>query len=96
MPKYKVIALSVFGKGHKIWDAGEIVDGEEFVATARDEGRPEQLVKDGFLELVKEKKKPKVVKPKVGNKKRGPKLGKKREKKIETASESLAESLSET
>jgi hypothetical protein len=92
--KYRVKSASVFGKGHKIWSYGEIVDGEEFVATPRDDERPEQLVRDGFLEPIEEDEieEPKALKAKSEKKRRGPKPGKKREK-IETASESLEKSL---
>lgn len=95
--RYRVIAASCYGKNGKVWNFGEEVEESEFIATRHDEERPAKLVAEGFLEKIEEKvKQPKVVKPKVGNKKRGPKPGKKREKKIETASESLAESLSGT
>lgn len=98
MGLYRVIAASCHGKNGKVWNHGELVEASEFIKDRFDDGRPSELVKEGFLEEVKskEKKQREQIPKVVSHKKRGPKPGKKREKKIETASELLAESLSGT
>ena len=45
MAKYKVIALSVGDDYNRIHESGDIVDGQYW----REEGRAEELVKQGFL-----------------------------------------------
>lgn len=47
MPNYKVIALSVGGKGNKIFNSGDIVTELNFP-----EGNAAKLVEEGFLELI--------------------------------------------
>lgn len=47
MPNYKVIALSVGGKGNKIFNSGDIVTELNFP-----EGNAVKLVEEGFLELI--------------------------------------------
>jgi hypothetical protein len=47
MAKYKVIALSVGGKGNKIYRAGDTVTDECW-----SEGRAKELAEQGFLEQV--------------------------------------------
>lgn len=51
MKKYKVIALSVGAMSNKIFRSGDIVSENAFPP-----GHAEELVKDGFLEPVTEKK----------------------------------------
>lgn len=67
MAKFKVIALSVGGKGNKIFKSGEIVDSSNF-------NNAESLVEAGFLQKLEEKKPaPKVEEPKEEVKKPTPK-----------------------
>jgi len=47
MPNYKVIALSVGGKGNKIFNSGDTVTELNFP-----EGNAAKLVEEGFLELL--------------------------------------------
>lgn len=51
MAKYKVIALSVGGKGNKVYKVGDFVSSENFADVSA-------LVKGGFLEEIAEKKEP--------------------------------------
>ena len=60
MVKYKVIALSVGGKGNNVFNVGEIVKDENFIDA-------KALVKSGFL---KEIEVPKKSTPKSGNNKK--------------------------
>jgi hypothetical protein len=87
MAKYRVIAASCHGKNGKVWEYGEVVEGSEFVGSKWEDGRPEQLVKEGFLVRVEgeEKKAKSDVKSDKPKNRRGPKP----KKKIETASEAL-------
>ena len=59
MAKYKVIALSVGGKGNNIFKSGDIVDSSNF-------DDADALVTAGFLEKMEEKKSaPKAESPKT-------------------------------
>ena len=60
MAKFKVIALSVGGKGNNIYNVGETVNEENFIDA-------KALVKNGFL---KEIEVPKKTTPKGGNNKK--------------------------
>lgn len=51
MAKYTVIALSVGGKGNKIYHSGDTVTDECW-----SEGRAKELEAQGFLKLIKEEK----------------------------------------
>lgn len=52
--EYKVVSLSVGGRGNKIYNSGEIVTDANFI-----EGRAEELVAKGFLKRIENQEAPK-------------------------------------
>lgn len=58
MAKYKVLPIAMLVRGNKMANHGEIVDGVNLLSN------PEDLIKSGFVEEVKETKEPKEEKSK--------------------------------